>query len=310
MVNVILGMDWPSPYHAILDCHAKTVTLALVGLPHPEWRGTSGHSSSRVISYMKARRMIEKGYLAYIRDSSTEVPSMDSTPVVRKFPEVFPADLLGMPPNRDIDFCIDLAPGTQPISISPYRMTPPELKELKEQLQDFCQLSIQLAPYEALYGRRFRSPVGWFKPGEARLLGTDVVQDAMDKVKIIQDRLRTMQSRQKSYAKRKVRDVSFTVGERVFFRVSLMKGIMRFGKMGKLSPTFVGPFEILQRLGEVAYELALPPGLSAVHPVFHVSVLRKYHGDLSHVLDFSTVQLEKDLTYEEEPVAILDRQVR
>ena len=100
------------------------------------------------------------------------------------------------------------------------------------------------------------------------------------------------------------------VGERILPRVSPMKDVMRFGKKGKLSPRYIGPFEILERVGEVAYRLALPPSLSAVHPVFHVSMLRKYHGDPSHVLDFSSVQLDKDLTYEEEPVAILARQVR
>ncbi|XP_070012884.1 uncharacterized protein [Nicotiana sylvestris] len=89
-----------------------------------------------------------------------------------------------------------------------------------------------------------------------------------------------------------------------------MKGVMIFGKKSKLSPRFIGPFEILDQVGEVTYRLALPPGLSAVHPVFHVSMFRKYHGDPSHVLDFSTVQLDRDLTYEEEPVAILDQQVR
>jgi len=115
------------------------MTLAMPGLPRLEWKETPGHSASKVISYMKARRMVEKGcltYLAYIRDPSADVPSMDSVPVVREFSEVFPADLPVMPPDRDIDFCIDLAPGTQPISIPPYRMAPPELKELKEQLQD------------------------------------------------------------------------------------------------------------------------------------------------------------------------------
>ena len=86
-----------------------------------------------------------------------------------------------------------------------------------------------------------------------------------------------------------------------------MKGVMRFGKKAKLSPRFIGPFEIIDRVVEVAYRLALPPGLSAVHPVFYVSMLRKYHGDPSHMLDFSTVQLDKDLTYEEESVAILDQ---
>ncbi|XP_070057808.1 uncharacterized protein [Nicotiana tomentosiformis] len=137
--DIILGMDWLSPYHAILDCHTKMVTLAMLGLPQLEWKGTLGHSTSKVISYVKARCMVEKGcldYLAYICYPSVEVPSLDSVPVVRKFPTVFPADLLGMPPERDIDFCIDLDPGTQPISIPPYHMAPPELKELKEQLQD------------------------------------------------------------------------------------------------------------------------------------------------------------------------------
>ena len=79
------------------------------------------------------------------------------------------------------------------------------------------------------------------------------------------------------------------VAERVLLRVSPMKGVMRFGKKGKLSPRFMGPFEILDRVGEVAYRLALSPSLSVLHPVFYVSMLRKYHGEPSHVLDFSTV---------------------
>ncbi|XP_070054524.1 uncharacterized protein [Nicotiana tomentosiformis] len=88
-----------------------------------------------------------------------------------------------------------------------------------------------------------------------------------------------------------------------------MKGIMRFVKKSKLSPRFIGPFEVLRRVRKVAYELALPPSLSGVHPIFHVSMLRRYHADKSHVLDYSTVQLDDILGYEEEPVAIIDRQV-
>jgi len=172
------------------------------------------------------------------------------------------------------------------------------------------QSSIQMAPYEALYGRQCRSPVGWFEPGEARLLGTDLVQDSLEKVKVIQDRLRTAQSRKKNYADRRVRDVAFMVGEQVLLWVSPMKGVMRFRKKGKLSPRFIGLLEVLRRVGEVAYELDLPPSLARVHPVFHVSMLRKYHSNPSQVLDFSSVQLEKDLSYVEELVAILDRQVR
>ncbi|XP_070003081.1 uncharacterized protein [Nicotiana sylvestris] len=168
-----------------------------------------------------------------------------------------------------------------------------------------------MALYEALYGRRCRSPVGWFELGEASLLVTDMVQDASEKVKLIPSQLRTVQSRQKnSYMDRKVHDFTFMVGERVFFWVSPMKGFMRFRKKGKLIPRYIGPFEILKRVGEVAYKLALLPRLSAVHLVFHISMLRKYHDDPSYVLHFSSFLLEKYLSYVEEPVVIFDRQVR
>ncbi|XP_070029031.1 uncharacterized protein [Nicotiana sylvestris] len=100
------------------------------------------------------------------------------------------------------------------------------------------------------------------------------------------------------------------VGEKVLLKVSPLKEVMRFGKKGKLSPRFIGPSEVLRRIGEVDYELALPPRLSNVHPGFHVSILWKYIRDLSHVLDFNTVQLDDDLTYNVGPLPILVRQVR
>ncbi|XP_070054570.1 uncharacterized protein [Nicotiana tomentosiformis] len=109
--DVILGMDWLSPCHAVLDCHAKIVTLAMPGLLRTEWRGFLDYVLSRVISYLKSRRMVGKGclyYLAFVRDVSADAPTIDFVPVVREFPDVFPADLSGMPPDRDIDFGIDL----------------------------------------------------------------------------------------------------------------------------------------------------------------------------------------------------------
>ncbi|XP_070040761.1 uncharacterized protein [Nicotiana tomentosiformis] len=105
--KVILGMDWLSPYHSILDCHAKTVTLAMPELPRLEWKGSSVSTYSRVISFMKARHMVEKGcfaYLAYVRDTTAESLTIDSVPVVWELADVFPSDLPGMPPDRDIDF--------------------------------------------------------------------------------------------------------------------------------------------------------------------------------------------------------------
>ena len=89
-----------------------------------------------------------------------------------------------------------------------------------------------------------------------------------------------------------------------------MKGVMRFGKRGKLSPRYIGPFEVLKRVGDVAYELALPLGLSGVHPVFHMSMLKKYHGDGNYIIRWDLILFDEKLFYEEEPIAILDREVR
>ncbi|XP_070007872.1 uncharacterized protein [Nicotiana sylvestris] len=127
----------PVGLQSIRDYHAKTVSLVMPRFPRLEWKGSAVDTSSRVISFMKARHMVEKGclaYLAYVRDTTVESPTIDSVPVVREFADVFPSDLPDIPPDRDIDFCIDLAPGTQPVSIPPYRMAPKELKEQLEEL--------------------------------------------------------------------------------------------------------------------------------------------------------------------------------
>ncbi|XP_059639261.1 uncharacterized protein LOC132281583 [Cornus florida] len=170
------------------------------------------------------------------------------------------------------------------------------------------QASIQMAPFEALYGRPCRSPVCWTEVGETAALGPDIVLETTEKIKLIRQRLLTAQSRQKSYADKRRRPLSFEVGDHVFLRVSPRKGLMRFGKSGKLSPRFIGPFEILDRVGEVAYRLALPPQLDRVHNVFHVSMLRKYEPDPSHILSWVDVDIDEDVCYEEGPVQILDTQ--
>ncbi|KAL8121570.1 hypothetical protein AgCh_018347 [Apium graveolens] len=115
------------------------------------------------------------------------------------------------------------------------------------------------------------------------------------------------QSRQKSYADPKFRDVEFSISDKVFLKIAPVKGILRFGKKGKLSPRFVGPFEILEKVEKVPYNLALPPSLKKVHNVFHVSLLRKYVAHPSHVLNYEPLELSPDLTYTEKPIQILDR---
>ncbi|KAL5559924.1 hypothetical protein UlMin_036136 [Ulmus minor] len=123
-------------------------------------------------------------------------------------------------------------------------------------------------------------------------------------------RIQTAQSRQKSYADKRRRPLEFKVGDFVFLKVAPFKGVIRFGKRGKLNPRYVGPYEILERVGKVAYRLALPPNLASVHNVFHVSMLKKYVPDASHILEQEPIELHEDLTYEEKPVQILDRKTK
>ncbi|XP_070003511.1 uncharacterized protein [Nicotiana sylvestris] len=167
-----------------------------------------------------------------------------------------------------------------------------------------------MAPYEALYGRRCRFPVGWFEPAYVTLIGPEFVCEALEKVQLIRERLKAAQSHQKFYSDKRHRELEFMVGDKVFLKVLPMKGVMRFGKKGKLSPRFIGPYEILEKKGNVAYRLALPIELSFVHPVFHVSMLRKYIHDESHIIPADTIEIKAGLTYEEVPIEILDRQVR
>ncbi|KAL8114916.1 hypothetical protein AgCh_021664 [Apium graveolens] len=143
--------------------------------------------------------------------------------------------------------------------------------------------SIRMPPYEALYGRRCRSPICW----------DEVAQD-----------------RQCKYADPTRKDMEFKVGEAVLLKVSPWKGLSRFGKKGKLSPHYVGPFEILKRVGKVAYELALPPHMQHIHNVFHVSMLKCYLSDSNHVIGYEPIKIQPDLSFVEQPVHILDKKER
>jgi len=164
-----------------------------------------------------------------------------------------------------------------------------------------------MPPFEALYGRRCRSPICWEEVGDRRLFGPDVIQEATEKIKLIKERIKAAQSRQKAYADNRRRPLEFEVGDSVFLKVSPMKGVRRTGGKNKLAPRYVGPFEILDKIGPVAYRLALPPALERMHNVFHVSQLRKYVPDPSHVISYEPLHMLEDMSYAEEPVQILDR---
>ena len=123
---------------------------------------------------------------------------------------------------------------------------------------------------------------------------------------LIRQRLLTAQNRQKSYADKRRRSLEFEVGDHVFLKVMPKRGVVRFGKRKKLSPRFIGPFEILERVGTVAYRLALPPSMSGVHEVFHISMLQKYSLDPAHVVDWGEITIDIDKTFEQGLVHIMD----
>ena len=135
------------------------------------------------------------------------------------------------------------------------------------------------------------------------------MEEAREKVKLIRQRLQTAQSRQKSYADNRRKDLEFEVGDHAFLKVTPLRSITA-GRGKKLQPRFVGPYKILQKVGTVVYQLELQPSLSRIHDVFHVSMLKKYYPDLSHILHPEEIEINESLTYEEKPVQLLDRKVK
>ena len=142
------------------------------------------------------------------------------------------------------------------------------------------------------------------------MIGPDSVLCGMQKVQLIIDRIKTAQSHQISYANVRRRELEFQVDDWVFRKVSPMKGVMRSGKKGKLSPRYVGPYKIFKRVGKIVYELELAAELVAVLPVFHVSLLKKFMGDQASILSLESVAVKDSLFYENVQFESLDRQVR
>ena len=162
------------------------------------------------------------------------------------------------------------------------------------------QSSIGMAPYEALYGRKCRTPVCWIELNEHKVIGLKIVKETKEKVRIIQQRLKASSDRQKSYAYLKRKDIEYEVGDKVFLKVSPWRKILRFKKKGKPSPRFIGPYKILERIGLVAYRFALPLELAKLHNVFHVSILRRYRFHESYILLVQDIQVQSDFNFDEE----------
>ena len=150
----------------------------------------------------------------------------------------------------------------------------------------------------------------WIKLSEKKIIGPNLIQETEEKLKMIRERLKVDMDRQKSYGDIRRKDIRYEIGEKVFLKVSPWKKVMRFWENGKLSLRFIGPYEVIEKVGPVAYRLNLPPELEKIHNVFHVSMLRRYRSDPSHVVSLEAIELRPDLTYEEEPVYILAQEVK
>ncbi|XP_050908785.1 uncharacterized protein LOC127122507 [Lathyrus oleraceus] len=167
-----------------------------------------------------------------------------------------------------------------------------------------------MAPFEALYGRRCRTPLCWHESGESVVLGPEIVRETTKTVKMIRDKMKISQSRQRSYHDKRRKDLEFQEGDHVFLRVTPTTDVGRSLKAKKLTPRFIGPYQITNRVGKVAYRVALPPNLSNLHDVFHVSQLRKYIPDPSHVIQMDDIQVRDNLTVETMPLRIEGRETK
>ncbi|XP_073026627.1 uncharacterized protein [Primulina eburnea] len=559
--DCILGIDLLTTYRATVDCYQKLVQFRTTESSSWFFYGEGARPPMPVVSALKACRALEsggEGYLIYAIDSSTSSVGTDDIPVVCEFPDVFPDEIPGFPPIREVEFGIELMPGTTPISRAPYRLAPSEMRELKQQLQDLldkgyirpsvspwgapvlfvkkkdgsmrlcidyrqlnrpdlnmrqrrwmellkdfdCEIqyqpsrmnlvadalsrkvqnsmltsltiskvhehlgtsgwtyqisgnyfivsSIQVEPqilsrikaaqktdphihrlkelsrtgqtekfsvasdgslrfngrllvpnlidlkeailkeahcsrhsihpgirkmYHTLRAHYWwegmkkdishfvakcltcqqvkaermrpggmlhslevpqwnwehiamdfvthlprsnrgcdaiwcRSPICWEDVGERQLSKPEFIQEMKDKVELIRKRMKAAQDRQASYANQRRRPLEFQVGDYVFLKVSPFRGTMRFGHKGKLAPRYIGLYMIIERIDTLAYRLDLPQSLSLIHNVFHVSMLRKYEPDPSHILNVEDVELDSSLSYVEHPVQNLDRKER
>ncbi|GKB93034.1 putative reverse transcriptase domain-containing protein [Tanacetum coccineum] len=170
--------------------------------------------------------------------------------------------------------------------------------------------SIKATPFEALYGQKCQSPICWAEVGDAQLTGPEIVHETTKKIIQIKKRIQDARDRQKNYADRKRKPLEVEVGDKVMLKVSPWKGVIRFGKRGKLKPRYIGTFKILAKVGMLAYRLKLPEQLIQVYSTFHVSNLKKCFVEEPLAIPLDEIQIDDKLNFIKEPNKIIDQEVK
>ncbi|KAI3827955.1 hypothetical protein L1987_02044 [Smallanthus sonchifolius] len=170
--------------------------------------------------------------------------------------------------------------------------------------------SIKATSFEALYERKCRSLISWIEVGDSQLTGPEIFHETTKKIVQIRECIKAARDCQKSYADVRRKPLEFQVGDRFLLKVSPWKGVIRFGKRGKLNPRYIGPFDILKRIGPIAYKLNLPETLNGVYDVFHVSNLKKCLSDETLIIPLEEIQIDDQLHFVKEPVEIMDHEIK
>ncbi|GJV66674.1 putative reverse transcriptase domain-containing protein [Tanacetum coccineum] len=309
--DVIISMDWLSKYHVVIVCDEK-----IVRIPYGDEMltingdGSDGVSNSRltIISCTKTQKYIQREcyvFLAQITEKKAEDKSkekrLEDVPTVQDFPEVFPKDFLGIPPTRQFEFQIDLVPGATPVVLHPF--TSQFWKSLQKALGTHLDISTAYHPQTDGQSKRtiqtledmLRAYVMDFGKGSDRHL--PLVEFSYNN------------SYHASIKAAPLRNCT-VVGDKVLVKMSPWKGVIRFSKWGKLKPLYIGPFKILAKVGTAAYRLELPEQLSRVHSTFHVSNLNKCLSNETLAIPLDEIQIDDKLYFVEEPVKIIDREVK
>jgi hypothetical protein len=166
-----------------------------------------------------------------------------------------------------------------------------------------------MSPFEANYGRKCNTPVSWDNPVDREVVGTDLLREMEKNIVKIKQNLKDAQDRHQIYANKGRNHREFKVGDHVLLKVTANRSSLKLGNCSKLEARYCGPFEILERIGPIAYMMALPASMS-IHNIFHVSLLKKYIHDDNHVIDWNVIQVEQEGTFQVHPVHILDQKIK